>query len=212
MAKITPQQLRYKYYSILRRPAHVWSVSEETALIQHVLKHGTNQWEMISEALQTHSPEQCKERWKSLDMKTRNAKNSKDKMWYKVERGNFWRHYLRHGADWKELAQFLVNRTPEQCEAFFSKATASFDKSNPEKFNRQSNWTPEEDKALLDAAISYGSKNWIKIAASIPNRDKWQCRMRFAELQAPVLGSEEAAKTLAKAKKMEALFKHSSDL
>ncbi|KAF9979488.1 Myblike DNAbinding domain-containing protein [Modicella reniformis] len=130
MAKVTPEQLKHQYYRLLRQPTHVWTIHEETALIQHVLKHGTHQWDVISEALQIHTPEQCKAKWIALDMK---AKIPKDKLWYKGERSNFWRLWLRYGDDWNTIARFLPKRSAEQCQALFEKITAKFRKADNDK-------------------------------------------------------------------------------
>ncbi|KAF9092295.1 hypothetical protein BGX23_004433 [Mortierella sp. AD031] len=133
MAKVTPEQLRHQYYCLKRKPTRYWSLNEETALIQHVLKHGTGQWEMISEAFKDHSPEQCKEKWTTLDM---TAKVPKIKSWYKSEQANFWRLWQRYGSDWGMLARSLPTRTAEQCEIFFNKATGKLDREDPQKFQR----------------------------------------------------------------------------
>ncbi|KAG0197136.1 hypothetical protein BGX28_009355 [Mortierella sp. GBA30] len=152
MAKVTPEQLRHQYYKLMRRPTQVWSLNEETALIQHVLKHGTGQWDMISQALRHHTPEQCKEKWLSLDM---NTKIPKEKAWYKAERGNFWRLWQRYGEDWKSIAGSLPKRTADQCEAFFKKETAGYTKEGPERFQ-------EQTKRLAEQCSQYNSYVWKK--------------------------------------------------
>ncbi|KAF9347314.1 hypothetical protein BGX26_001197 [Mortierella sp. AD094] len=150
MAKVTPEQLRHQYIKLLRKPTHIWSIDEETVLIQHVLKHGTEKWEMISEALKGHTPEQCKEKWMALDMK---REVPKVRAWYKGERGNFWRLYLRHGNNWKEIASQLKKRTPGHCEDFFNKQTAALNKDDPEEFAKGV-------KALAVETISYNTVHW----------------------------------------------------
>ncbi|KAF8924448.1 hypothetical protein EDD21DRAFT_390262 [Dissophora ornata] len=134
MAKVSPEQLRHRYYSLKRRPSHVWTLHEETALIQHVLKHGMNSWDLISEAFKTHTPDQCREKWTMLDMKSRPPK---EKAWYMAERAIFWRHWLRHGSDWNAISGFMPKRTADSVKAFFEKATAGFDKSDPELLNKK---------------------------------------------------------------------------
>ncbi|KAF9922334.1 hypothetical protein FBU30_007575 [Linnemannia zychae] len=165
MAKVTPAQLRHQYYCLKRKTLSYWSMSEETALIQHVLKNGTNQWEMISEALKYHSPEQCKEKWTTLDMSN---KTPKVKRWYKAEQGNFWRLWQRYGDDWEKIAPSLKRRTPEQCRDFFNKATAHLNKDDPEQFKKEVenialglsdyktiSWTKENSDRLWEIAEKY---------------------------------------------------------
>ncbi|KAF9955127.1 hypothetical protein BGZ72_004006 [Mortierella alpina] len=180
MAKVTPEQLRHQYYKLLRRPTRVWSLNEETALIQHVLKHGTGKWDDISQALRHHSPEQCKEKWLTLDMTT---KIPKEKAWYKAERGNFWRLWQRYGENWTSIADALPNRTAAQCEALFKRETARFPKDDLEAFQQRTKalaeemsqhkcyiWKKEESDRLWAVAeecrgtLSQGRIMWSKVA------------------------------------------------
>ncbi|KAF9337518.1 hypothetical protein BG006_004344 [Podila minutissima] len=136
MAKVTPEQLKHQYLRLQRKPVHVWSLNDETLLIQHVLKHGTSQWESIAEKFKdnAHTPEQCREKWASMDMHSRSLK---PKAWYKGEQGNFWRLWKRYGNDWAAIAAAIPRRTPAQVQAFFEQATAKFDREDPEKFQEQ---------------------------------------------------------------------------
>ncbi|KAF9576953.1 Myblike DNAbinding domain-containing protein [Mortierella alpina] len=180
MAKVTPEQLRHQYYKLLRRPTRVWSLNEETALIQHVLKHGTGKWDEISQALRHHSPEQCKEKWLTLDMTT---KIPKEKAWYKAERGNFWRLWQRYGENWTLVAAALPGRTAAQCEALFKRETARFPKDDLEAFQQRTKalaeemsqhkcyvWKKEESDRLWEVAeecrgtMSQGRIMWSKVA------------------------------------------------
>eukprot|EP00299_Pterocystis_sp_00344_P012542 c6037_g1_i2.p1 GENE.c6037_g1_i2~~c6037_g1_i2.p1 ORF type:complete len:176 (+),score=8.15 c6037_g1_i2:77-604(+) len=47
--------------------------------------------------------------------------------------------------------------------------------------SERNRWTPEEDRALSEAALSTTSakKDWVKIAERIPNRSAKQCRERW---------------------------------
>ncbi|KAI7817241.1 hypothetical protein BC939DRAFT_466527 [Gamsiella multidivaricata] len=152
MPKVSAEQLRHQYYRLQRRSTQVWTLNEETALIQHVLKHGTSQWEVISEALKFHSPEQCKEKWTTLDMKTRPFK---EKAWYKGERSNFWRLWQRYGTDWAKISGFMSRRSPEQCERFFKTLTAGFNEEDKDEFDRKV-------KELADSYSQYTQFVWKK--------------------------------------------------
>ncbi|KAG0338185.1 hypothetical protein BG000_004420 [Podila horticola] len=136
MAKVTPEQLKHQYLRLQRKPVHVWSLDDETVLIQHVLKHGTSKWESIAEQFKNnaHTPEQCREKWASMDMHSRSLK---PKAWYKGEQGNFWRLWKRYGNDWAAIAAAIPRRTPAQVQAFFEQSTAKFDREDPEEFQLQ---------------------------------------------------------------------------
>lgn len=152
MAKVTPEQLRHQYYRLKRKPTRYWSLNEETALIQHVLKHGTGQWEMISEALKYHTPEQCKEKWTTMDMTN---KTPRVKAWYKTEQANFWRLWQRFNHDWETIARSLPTRTPEQCQEFFNRATGKLDREDEVQF--------QKDVEKLAAKMSqYRTITWKK--------------------------------------------------
>ncbi|KAF9108568.1 Myblike DNAbinding domain-containing protein, partial [Mortierella sp. AM989] len=152
MAKVTPEQLRHQYLNLQRKSTIGWSLDDETALIQHVLKHGTEKWDELSEKLQAHSPEQCKEKWMGLDMK---REVPKTKAWYKGERGSFWRLYLRHGRNFEVIASQLRKRTAANCEEFFNKQTAAFNKDDPEEFERNV-------QLLADKSVSLNTVHWKK--------------------------------------------------
>ncbi|KAF9181453.1 hypothetical protein BGZ51_005422 [Haplosporangium sp. Z 767] len=177
MSKVTQEQLRHQYYRLQRQPTRIWSLKEETALIQHVLKHGTGEWEKISQVLQQHTPEQCKEKWTSLDMAT---KKPREKAWYMAERSNFWRLWQRFGTDWNAIAKSLPRRHPTECKAFFNKATAQLSKDDPELFQKQVQdladkmsqykshvWNKEDSQQLLavieKCRSERGRVDWIKV-------------------------------------------------
>ncbi|KAF9551529.1 Myblike DNAbinding domain-containing protein [Mortierella hygrophila] len=162
MAKVTPEQLRHQYYRLKRKPTRYWSLNEETALIQHVLKHGTGQWGMISEALKYHSPDQCKEKWTTMDMSN---KTPKVKAWYKTEQANFWRLWQRFDQEWEKIARSLPARTPEQCRDYFNRATEKLDRTDELQFKKEVEnlaaemsqyrtitWTKEDSDRLWEVA------------------------------------------------------------
>lgn len=159
MAKVTPEHLKHQYYRLQRLSSRVWSHQEETALIQHVLKHGTGHWEEISQALPSHSPEDCRERWIALDMK---ARIPKEKRWYRAEKSNFWRFWLRCGDDWAKIASYFPKRSPEQCQAFFEKATAGFkeESSGNEDYDREA--FHEKVTKLAKSYTNYVTIHWKK--------------------------------------------------
>ncbi|KAF9435603.1 Myblike DNAbinding domain-containing protein [Entomortierella beljakovae] len=141
MAKITPLQLKHQYYNLQRKPQHTWSLDEETLLIQHVLKHGMREWELISEKVQSHTPEQCKDKWLELDMK---SKEPKTRAWYKNERGSFWRLYKIYGDNWTEIASQLKKRTPDNCKQLFERETTGLSREDPVEFERKVKEIAEE--------------------------------------------------------------------
>ncbi|KAF9208262.1 hypothetical protein CPC16_011668 [Podila verticillata] len=153
MAKVTPEQLKHQYLRLQRKSTHIWSLDDETALIQHVLKHGTSAWGSVVEQLKgEHSAEQCREKWASMDMHSRSLK---PKAWYKGEQGNFWRLWKRYGNDWRAISTAIPRRSPSQVQAFFERSTSKFDQEDPELFQ-------EQVEQLADRLSQYVTIVWKK--------------------------------------------------
>ncbi|KAF9418230.1 hypothetical protein BGZ94_009751 [Podila epigama] len=86
--------------------------------------------------------------------------------------------------DWAAIARAMPGLwTMEHCRSAYE---ASF------KSHLKTKWTPEEDETLLRASKQLGRKNWIGIATYLPNRQTWECRLRWSELNKPELKDEAA--------------------
>jgi hypothetical protein len=53
---------------------------------------------------------------------------------------------------------------------------------------RAGQWTADEDSKLNDAVQMHGSKNWVTVAALIPDRTSDQCGIRWRDVVDPSIG------------------------
>ncbi|KAG0376005.1 hypothetical protein BGX24_008396 [Mortierella sp. AD032] len=120
--------LLHRQYVRLSRNKTVWTFDQETTLIQQVLKHGTEgHWDEISQLTGFHSAEECRTRWKNLDMPVVPNYNA----WTKTEQGTFWSAWRQFGTDFKRISKFCSNRTAEDCQRYFEGITKDF--ANPDQ-------------------------------------------------------------------------------
>jgi hypothetical protein len=75
--------------------------------------------------------------------------------------------------NWQELSEYVGTRTPLQCK----------DRYELKYFLRDKyiNWTPEEDKLLLEAYERCNGR-WVSIANEFPNRNDHACLFRYNRL------------------------------
>ncbi|KAF9142360.1 Myb-like DNA-binding domain protein [Mortierella sp. GBA39] len=94
--------------SFMRERQRLWTTTEETTLIQHVIRNGTRNWDEISETLGgTHSAEECQAYWKFLDMPVVRHDRDRSK-WSPQSEGLFWELWLERGSNYEEIARTLT--------------------------------------------------------------------------------------------------------
>lgn len=59
--------------------------------------------------------------------------------------------------------------------------------STPGIVRRKHGWTPEEDAQLTTAVQTFGARNWLRIARSLPMRASNQCRDRWVNYLNPLI-------------------------
>ncbi|KAF9920132.1 hypothetical protein FBU30_010073 [Linnemannia zychae] len=88
-----------------------WTTEEETALIRHVIRNGTRNWEEIAAALgssgQNRSAEECRAYWKFLDMPVIRH-NRQPPKWNAKNESLFWQLWLEKGADFEDIARTMT--------------------------------------------------------------------------------------------------------
>ncbi|KAG0338271.1 hypothetical protein BG004_007289 [Podila humilis] len=94
----------------LREVQKSWTTNQENALIQHVIRQGTKNWDAIAQALGgTHSADECRAYWKFLDMPVTRRPVTKDAKWDALKEAQFWRLWLETGSNFEEIAKRLSN-------------------------------------------------------------------------------------------------------
>ncbi|KAG0280138.1 Myblike DNAbinding domain-containing protein [Linnemannia exigua] len=87
--------------SYMRERQKHWTTTEETALIRHVIRQGTRNWDEIAETLEgKHSAEECRAYWKFLDMP-----------WGSRREALFWQLWLESGSNFEEIARELTEES-----------------------------------------------------------------------------------------------------
>ncbi|KAF9392951.1 Myblike DNAbinding domain-containing protein [Podila verticillata] len=91
----------------LKEVQQSWTLDQEHALIQHVLRNGTHNWHEISSSLGgAHPPDECRAYWKYLDMPVVRATPQKSR-WEPKREAQFWRLWLEHGSNFEEISNQL---------------------------------------------------------------------------------------------------------
>ncbi|KAG0379401.1 Myblike DNAbinding domain-containing protein [Mortierella sp. AD032] len=97
--------------SYMRERQKLWTTTEETALIQHVIKCGTRSWDEIAATLEgKHSAEECRAYWKFLDMPVIRHDQQLAK-WGSQREALFWRLWLENGSNFEEIARELTEES-----------------------------------------------------------------------------------------------------
>ncbi|KAI1311324.1 Myblike DNAbinding domain-containing protein [Mortierella claussenii] len=144
--------------AVMREIKKTWSPTDETTLIQHVLRKGTRGWQEVSDALQArHSPEECRAYWKHLDIPVYRPPEGLLK-WDMRRAARFWQAWVENGPDFDDVSNAInqslaemeiegLNRnasqqeyqkelpmaavfSPEDCADFFHQQTKSLRQSS----------------------------------------------------------------------------------
>ncbi|KAF9181882.1 hypothetical protein BGZ50_005239 [Haplosporangium sp. Z 11] len=132
---INAANLRHQFMR-LSRDKVLWTLDQETLLIQQVLRLGTEgHWDEIARTTGLHSPQDCRTHWKNLDMPV----NLNPAGWTKVEQGIFWSLWREFGSDFERLSKFSKFRSPADCQQYFENTTKNFPdrQTDPEGFNKK---------------------------------------------------------------------------
>jgi hypothetical protein len=78
---------------------------------------------------------------------------------------------VTHPNSWSAIAKFFPSKTPSQLCGRWEKVL------NPQLV--KGSWTREEDEAIRAFVDQNGTKDWAKLASSLPGRTGKQCRERF---------------------------------
>ncbi|KAF9968481.1 hypothetical protein BGZ73_009247, partial [Actinomortierella ambigua] len=127
---------REKQKEVWRQQQGVWTITQETTLIQQVLQHGlgngskadSDLWRTISSAVGGgHSPEACRIRWKNLDMPVHLVAPIPGADWPLEREQAFWRIWQdeRPDVQWGNMAQALGDSvTVKECKQYFTSVRA----------------------------------------------------------------------------------------
>ncbi|KAG0071572.1 hypothetical protein BGZ89_010175 [Linnemannia elongata] len=145
--------------SFMRERQKLWTTTEETTLIQHVIRNGTRKWDEISENLGgTHSAEECRAYWKFLDMPVIRHDRDRSK-WSPQSEALFWELWLERGSNYEEIARTLTENYGEDDAP--SKGTPVFEAKDCESLFTARTKHLRKDRGLDEAQLQ---KEYVEIA------------------------------------------------
>nr|AXB87526.1 MYB transcription factor 20 [Pleurotus ostreatus] len=152
-----------------RNVGRPWSAEEDSLLKAAVDAHGENDnWKIIAQAVPGRSNKACRKRW--LHSLSPTVKKS---AWTQAEDQKLLDCYNSLGPRWSAIARQIPGRTDDACSKRYREAL------NPNL--RKDEWTPEEDKQLVQAYAQIGGK-WGQVGQEL-NRSGLACRNRWRLLE-----------------------------
>lgn len=134
-----------------------WSPEEDEILSRAVLMSGEGNWKKIAQSLNDRSHLQCLHRWQ----KVLNPALVKGP-WKEEEDAKLTELVEKYGPkDWSTIASHIPGRIGKQCRERW------FNHLSPDV--RKTNWTPEEDRIIIDAHSKIGNK-WTNISKLLEGR------------------------------------------
>ncbi|KAJ1991229.1 hypothetical protein GGI25_005388 [Coemansia spiralis] len=170
--------LSQRLFQQTKDPRSMWEVDK---MPDHELEMNLAglDWKYISKQfVPQHKPVECAIQWATQDHPIINRApwTKKEEKMLKdiVEKNN--------GRDWVTIAKELnTQRTASQCFQVYQR------KLNPDM--SRSKWTPEEDRVLTEAVMTYGEGDWQAVAACLDNRTGQQVLHRWCKSINPAIRS-----------------------
>jgi hypothetical protein len=134
-----------------------WTADEDEILTRAVVLNGEGNWKKIAGSLSDRSHLQCLHRWQ----KVLNPALVKGP-WKEEEDNKLVELVEKYGPkDWSTIASHIQGRIGKQCRERW------FNHLSPEV--RKTNWSPEEDRIIIDAHHRLGNK-WTAISKLLDGR------------------------------------------
>jgi len=134
-----------------------WTNEEDEILTKAVMVSGEGNWKKVAQSLNDRTHLQCLHRWQ----KVLNPALVKGP-WKEEEDAKLSELVEKFGPkDWSTIASHIPGRIGKQCRERW------FNHLSPEV--RKTNWTPEEDRIIIDAHSKIGNK-WTNISKLLDGR------------------------------------------
>jgi hypothetical protein len=166
-------------------PRNYWTPAEDAQLTRAITntpkkKHKgefTSDWIAISAQVPDRTSLQCNHRWRrTLDPSILRT-NLRTSLWTEDEDTKLKNAVHKHGGeDWAAIAILVPGRTKSQCHYRWQKV---LDPSIKPANGRTGKWTEDEDIQLKNAVHKHAAKDWVAIAALVPDRTLNQCIGRW---------------------------------
>ncbi|KAJ2351193.1 hypothetical protein GGF43_004101, partial [Coemansia sp. RSA 2618] len=170
--------LSQRLFQQTQDPRSIWEV-EKMADAELEMNLAGLDWKYISKNfVPQHKSVECAIQWATQDHPIINRAP-----WTKKEEKALGAVVASHsGRDWVTIAKELdTQRTASQCFQVYQR------KLNPDM--SRSKWTPEEDRVLTEAVMTYGEGDWQAVAACLDNRTGQQVLHRWCKSINPAIRS-----------------------
>jgi hypothetical protein len=158
-----------------------WTPEEDEKLISAVTntrkkKHSTN-WVVVATLVPGRTKKQCRNRWRNALHPSIALTGGSTGIWKDDEDIKLKVAIQKHGdKNWAVIAALVPGRSKVQC---WGRWRSALDPSIDRTTGRTGTWKDDEDIKLKDAVRRHGDKNWVAIAALVPNRTRKQCNKRW---------------------------------
>ncbi|KAJ2849165.1 hypothetical protein IWW36_002818 [Coemansia brasiliensis] len=170
--------LSQRLFQQTKDPRSIWEV-EKMADSELEMNLAGLDWKYISKNfVPQHKSVECAIQWATQDHPIINRAP-----WTRREEKALSDVVQQHGGrDWVAIAKALgTQRTAAQCFQVYQR------KLNPDM--SRSKWTPEEDRVLTEAVMTYGEGDWQSVAACLDNRTGQQVLHRWCKSINPAIRS-----------------------
>lgn len=153
-----------------------WTEAEVQRLAVIAAAHNARNWPLIAEKLGTNrTASQC------FIYYQKNLNRTHIKSRWEPEEDRLLSAALRVFGEgsWQTVANCLDGRVGQQCLHRWDKTLRPTIKKGK--------WSPDEDKALLQAVERFGRQAWFRIQQHVPGRTDVQCRERYCNVLDPDL-------------------------
>ncbi len=151
-------------YMNIDRTKRFWSKKEDTLLLNYIKENSSKNWKLISEHIQTKTPQQCAYRYGKL------MSDMNKKKWTRKDDIKLLDLVESHGNDWQTIAQYFNDRNDRDVEFRYK------EKLDPNV--KKTEFTEDEDNLIVKLHEEMGNK-WYEISRHFKTRNSKMIKKRY---------------------------------
>jgi hypothetical protein len=160
-----------------------WTEDEVSKLKGAVQTQGDTNWVAVAAMVPGRTRTQCCNRWHISLKPSSDTVSRRTGKWTEGE-DNMLKDAVKTlgEKDWAAVAALIPGRSKDQCRIRWNyRSISTIDQTTA----YAGTWTEDEDRKLECAVQTHGVKNWVAVAALVPDRTNTQCRNRWKITQEP---------------------------